>query len=998
MSQKTNETSNNSIYQQQIEAREARETEQLIRNKIQECAATVFKSYLPSISTAYSIKPLGQEIKPEETVAYFDVTRLVIEDKERMSEKLKNVYHLLACSNNSIALIIRRKHNGCQIGLAVGKQQDSEAAAKLAESVQDAIIGNFPGTTCGTVQAYSDTEDCVFQALNNGSFSENDKTNFNSVAIATNIASEFTENSLDQGIEKIIDGIVPDENKEYTIVILGESLTNEELEKKKEALYSIYTGLSPFAKRTENWGLTNSQNWGKSWNAGFAFIATAGGSGNSSEGFSKTSGASVEIKQYGVQHTLEIIEKQMERLEKCEALGIWNVAAYVFSSDCQLASEVAHMYMSLTQGNESFYEKPAINIWNSQKNEDIRNEVAALAEYIRRLMHPSFIKKADIEEKRSEFWNNEVTATSLVSGAELALAMNLPKQSVPGFSLIECAAFGREISSYDKDYSGEVILGQIHHMHHDEETSVGLDKDSFCSHVFITGSTGAGKSNTVYALLDSLDTTYMVIEPAKGEYKYRFAKEARVFGSNPNLNEILRINPFSFNKSIHVYEHIDRLLDVFNVCWPMYAAMPAVLKDAIISAYEKCGWDLTISENKKGDVFPTFSDVCDEIDVIINNSDYSDENKGNYRGSLKTRLRSLTNGINQLMFCNGDLTDADLFENNVIIDLSRMGSAENKSLVMGLLVIRLQEYRMSQHIMNSPLRHITVLEEAHHLLKRAPESISAEGASVSGKAVEMIANAIAEMRTYGEGFIIVDQAPSLLDMSVIRNTNTKIIHRLPDQDDRELVGRAANLNDDQIRELARLQRGVAAVYQNEWIEPILCKVQKSDPLSEVSNNYDATIQDPMENMEIQRYVNSCVYDPEYIARESDYNFLDCIEKINCQGSVKALLIDFYNTPLKQAQKIWQKLAFKYFNISKCLENLGNSASQEEWQTRLKEQLSHFEFLEKDIVEDANRFYRFAQLMTLESMIWLANSTIDQPEKSLQLKSYLYEFRDSFLGR
>ena len=185
---------------------------------------------------------------------------------------------------------------------------------------------------------------------------------------------------------------------------------------------------------------------------------------------------------------------------------------------------------------------------------------------------------------------------------------------------------------------------------------------------------------------------------------------------------------------------------------------------------------------------------------------------------------------------------------------------------------------------------------------------------------------------------------------------------------------------------------------NEWIEPILCKVQKSDPLSEVSNNYDATIQDPMENMEIQRYVNSCVYDPEYIARESDYNFLDCIEKINCQGSVKALLIDFYNTPLKQAQKIWQKLAFKYFNISKCLENLGNSASQEEWQTRLKEQLSHFEFLEKDIVEDANRFYRFAQLMTLESMIWLANSKIDQPEKSLQLKSYLYEFRDSFLGR
>lgn len=77
----------------------------------------------------------------------------------------------------------------------------------------------------------------------------------------------------------------------------------------------------------------------------------------------------------------------------------------------------------------------------------------------------------------------------------------------------------------------------------------------------------------------------------------------------------------------------------------------------------------------------------------------------------------------------------------------------------------------------------------------------------------MLANSIAEMRTYGEGFIIADQAPGLLDASVIRNTNTKIIMRLPDYSDRELVGKAASLNEDQIIELARLPQGVAAVYQ-----------------------------------------------------------------------------------------------------------------------------------------------------------------------------------------
>ena len=31
-----------------------------------------------------------------------------------------------------------------------------------------------------------------------------------------------------------------------------------------------------------------------------------------------------------------------------------------------------------------------------------------------------------------------------------------------------------------------------------------------------------------------------------------------------------------------------------------------------------------------------------------------------------------------------------------------------------------------------------------------------------------------------------------------------------------LVSKAANLNESQIQELANLQRGVAAIYQNEW--------------------------------------------------------------------------------------------------------------------------------------------------------------------------------------
>lgn len=204
-------------------------------------------------------------------------------------------------------------------------------------------------------------------------------------------------------------------------------------------------------------------------------------------------------------------------------------------------------------------------------------------------------------------------------------------------------------------------------------------------------------------------------------------------------------------------------MEIFNVCWPMYAAMPAVLKDAIERAYVDAGWDLRKSRNRySARLFPTFVDVLQQIDAVMNESQYSADSKGDYKGALCTRLRSLTNGINGMIFSADELDSADLFDRNVIVDLSRVGSTETKALIMGLLVMKLQEYRMSQGGMNETLRHVTVLEEAHNLLKRTSAAPGAEGADLAGKSVEMLANAIAEMRTYGEGFIIADQARAFL--------------------------------------------------------------------------------------------------------------------------------------------------------------------------------------------------------------------------------------------
>lgn len=529
----------------------------------------------------------------------------------------------------------------------------------------------------------------------------------------------------------------------------------------------------------------------------------------------------IEVCNKAVEELLTRIDEQIKRTKESEDYGCYSCEAYFLSSRPSKALLAANTYRSLMIGEGSSVESGAANLWQD------RASVTAMREYLKRFTHPVFARQLWENEADSLFY----TAGTLVSGRELPMHLGLPTRSVHGLPIIEHAEFGRNVPDEAMPDEDKMNLGKIYHMGKEEAAGLLLNRQAMASHTFITGSTGTGKSNAVYHLLDEItkngQTTFLVVEPAKGEYKNVFGNctDAQVFGTNPRETPLLRMNPFAFPENIHILEHIDRLVEIFNACWPMYAAMPAVLKDAIERSYQKVGWDLRNSESEKG-IFPTFFDLLDILPGVIEESHYSKDTQSDYVGALCTRVKSLTNGIYGSVLCAEDaLSDAEMFDQNVIVDLSRVGSMETKSLLMGILVMKLQEYRMCSSGMNSRLRHVTVLEEAHNLLRKTSAEQSQEGANLQGKSVEMLANAIAEMRTYGEGFIIADQAPGLLDMSVIRNTNTKIILRLPDEEDRKLVGKSAALKEAQIDELSKLPLGVAAVYQNEWPEAVLCKIE-----------------------------------------------------------------------------------------------------------------------------------------------------------------------------
>ena len=463
----------------------------------------------------------------------------------------------------------------------------------------------------------------------------------------------------------------------------------------------------------ENKNKSKSNTTGKTWSENESNSYTSSTSKVISDGDSQSTQYTKQNKT--VLTMLERIDNQLKRVSEFESIGMWECAAYFLSPSLNSSTIGAATYKSLMAGENTGLEISAINTWTKPlRNEFDKN--ALVVDYVKSLIHPRFIYKNNFGVDIT------VSPASLVSSNELAIHMGLPRNSVSGFPVVEHIDFGKEIVKYDSnDESKKISLGNIFNMGKViEENKVELDLESLSMHTFISGATGSGKSNTIYHLLNKLmieDINFMVIEPAKGEYKKVLGhrKDVRVFGTNPNLTELLRINPFRFPKEIHVLEHIDRLIEIFNVCWPMYAAMPAILKEAIIQSYKKCGWDLDLSINlEKDSFFPTFIDLLEELKNVIKLSEYSEEVKANYVGSLTTRVKSLTNGLNGQIFSSKEIDNEILFDTNVIVDLSRIGSQETKSLLMGILVMRLSEYRMStSKTSNRKLHHITVLEEAH---------------------------------------------------------------------------------------------------------------------------------------------------------------------------------------------------------------------------------------------------------------------------------------------
>lgn len=820
-------------------------------------------------------------------IRVYCVEKIVYDLKEQINDKLISVFSSIHNINSPIAFIIESDGNSCKFYIVTREGVGSDLAGMTLTS---ALKGNFPGIEISDAIKGSEKDHILNNAFNERYDS------INSLATVSLVPSERDDdkNKFIQGIEKFLNSMV---NETYSAVFLATPVDADKLAERKRGFEALYSNLSPYAKQSFSYSTNETQSINESISSsftdainssvsksngtsesnssgsnsgsstGFSFNSKDGGgfsSGSSSGSFSsyttgvtfsesvsngssksqtegknvgeglskgKTDTTTINYENKSISILLEKATQELKRIDFSEAYGMWDFCAYFYSSDIAVTTRAANIYKSLMMGHQSSIEKAHVNIWYQKE------EFKKILDCVRVLKHPiAEIYDNDTKERI------RVTPTNMVNGKELPITLSFPRKSVNGFAVIEMAEFGRAVVFENNADRKTINIGHIYHMGITEKYNiVPLDLNLLSSHCFITGSSGSGKSYTTYKLLDTLLDTgikMMVIEPAKGEYKqiYGGIEGITVYSTDFNLYRMLRINPFQFPDQLHVLAHIEKLMQIFNASWELYAAMPAILKEAVVQAYVDCGWDIKNSiyiGNKRKRKYPIFQDVLEILPKLINESDYSSDSKGDYKGALVTRVKSMTTGITGMIFERSEgIPDGNLFDSNIIIDLSEIGSNETIALIMGILIMRLGEYRQARRKLsisselNSDLKHVTVLEEAHNLLKRCNKEQSQDGANIVGKSVEMISNSIKEMRTYGEGFIIIDQSPMAVDMTAIENTSTKIIMNTPAKDACEELSSALSLNDEQSKELARLSTGVAAVFQKGWLTPVLMKVDE----------------------------------------------------------------------------------------------------------------------------------------------------------------------------
>lgn len=604
------------------------------------------------------------------------------------------------------------------------------------------------------------------------------------------------------------------------------------------------TGRTDGSSNSHSDGTSISRQQGSSHSQGHSY--SEGSSEGTSQGISES--YTQEYLNKCAQEWLKYCDEILfPRLDYGRGKGLYMSAFYVMSNklfDQTRLENTALALYSGKAGNRVPLEAIRINSDNLQKT------------CMRKCLIPEGKVPTDQRKERA-FLSQDVRVDGIsplsnwISTNELALIAGLPQREVIGMKLQEQVEFGL---NYEKPEKEDCIdLGNLLQDGVEVETSpVYLDKDSLDTHVFVAGVTGSGKTTTCQRILLQSQLPFLVIEPAKTEYRILKQEEAckdlLVFTLGNDQVAPFRLNPFELQPKETIDAHVDMIKASMEAAFEMQAAEPQLIEAALYRCYEKKGWDVNLTRNTQYDdpyapgchSFPTISDLLVEVKQVVEEQGFDDRLRDEYNGSIRAMLQSLTLGAKGAMLNTPRSIDiAGLLDKKVVLELENIRSGNEKALIMGFILSAFNEAIRERFAKDGKEHaHIMLVEEAHRLLSRWQP-----GDGLNKKmGVETFSDMLAEIRKYGESLIIVDQIPNKMAPDVLKNTNTKIIHRIFAQDDKEAVGNTMALDSDQKRFLSSLLKGQAVVFSNGYEKAVLVQIKKGTDTS----------QKPLEDVELTK--------------------------------------------------------------------------------------------------------------------------------------------------
>lgn len=722
------------------------------------------------------------------------------------------------------------------------------------------------------------------------------------------------------------------------------------------------------------------------------------------ESFSETEGQtfSLDIQNSYAIEMVKMSETILERLKTGINIGIWETLT-TYSSDNELVSKLI---------GGRLYSEISSNLPTSliPQKVDFKKDKELL-----------FIPKNFYWERK------EQTFGSLVTSEELCAICTIPSENISGFEIKKSKLY----SLSHKENNIEKSFGHI--CEYDkvlENTEFSLSEEDINKHTFVCGMTGTGKTNTVKMILDKVDKPFLVIEPAKKEYR-NIDKEKEIYTlGNVQLNS-LRLNPFYILPGINPQQHIDLLKDLFSASFALYGPMPYIVEKCLSTIYEKKGWNLSFGyhpylidiENRQKAfdedkikekynemahkyLFPTMQDLKNEVDRYVETMEYDKELKGNIKSAINARIDSLCVGSKGYIFNSNNIPNFDkLFSENTVLELESLSDDADKSFSMGLIIIFLNEYiQVRKELENiNGLKHILVIEEAHRLLKNTSSENNENFGNPKGKAVEHFTNMLAEMRSYGEGIIVSEQIPTKLAPDVIKNSSNKIVHRLASKDDQEVMANTIGLKNEEAIYIGNQKTGYALCSKEGLYQPLMIKIKRVDS-KKVSDIYlynknqeekfleiDKTMLNGYFSMEIEKFSTKLILSLMYYTDKTTINLkikkiYDEFEKNIRFKSVQVVSKDKINL-MKECiiEKVFSQLTGGIFRCRKLPSN--------EFLNLLKNKLMKSTLSESDIFELKDNFEKFYRMQThnkaMDFITYIAISSLEKCEK------YKLENNDSF---